>query len=88
MPEKRPEKGRQASGVGVSDALGHGLGWAGGTLIFLLLGRWLDGRLGTAPLLTIVLALVGAAAGFYSMYRHLVLDPQRKEKSEREEHEE
>ncbi len=88
MPEKRPERRRSGAASGVGDALGHGLGWAGGTLIFLLLGTRLDRWLGTAPLLTIVLTLVGAAAGFYSMYYHLVLEPQRKRKREREEHEE
>lgn len=43
--------------------------------LFLWLGLEADRRLGTLPLLTIVGAFVGAAGGFYSMIRHLVLEP-------------
>jgi F0F1-type ATP synthase assembly protein I len=39
--------------------------------LFLLAGWWLDGRLGTTPLLTIIGAMLGAAAGFYSMIHQL-----------------
>jgi hypothetical protein len=56
--------------------------------LFLLGGWWLDGRIGTTPLLTIVGAMVGAAAAFYSMIRQLTSgsrdgsgrDPGRQEK--------
>jgi F0F1-type ATP synthase assembly protein I len=41
------------------------------TGLFLLVGWWLDGKIGTTPLLTIVGALLGAAAGFYSMIHQL-----------------
>jgi F0F1-type ATP synthase assembly protein I len=55
--------------------------------LFLLGGWWLDGRIGTTPLLTIVGAMVGAAAAFYSMIRQLTgksgrgsgKDPERQE---------
>jgi positive regulator of sigma E activity len=48
------------------------------TLLFLLGGFWVDGKLGTVPILTILGAFVGGAAGFYSMYRHMVIEPRRK----------
>lgn len=32
------------------------------------LGRWLDGKLGTDPYLTLLLLLIGIAAGFRNMY--------------------
>jgi F0F1-type ATP synthase assembly protein I len=35
-------------------------------------GRWLDGRLGTAPWLVLVGAVTGAAAGMWSVYRRVV----------------
>ena len=35
-------------------------------------GIWLDGKLGTSPWLTIVLVFLGAALGFYSLYRNLM----------------
>ncbi len=62
---------------------GFGLAWALSTLLFMLAGFWLDGKLGTAPVLTILGAFVGGAAGFYSMYRHLVVEP--RERGERRE---
>jgi ATP synthase protein I len=37
-----------------------------------LLGYWLDKKLGTGPWLLIVLVFVGAAAGFYSLYRRVI----------------
>ena len=58
---------------------GYGLTWALSVLIFLLGGWWLDGKLGTAPLFMILGAFVGGGAGFYSLYRHLVLDPRERD---------
>lgn len=51
---------------------GFGLTWALSVLLFLLGGWWVDGKLGTTPLLMIVGAFVGAGAGFYSLYRHVI----------------
>lgn len=67
---------------------GHGLTWALSVLLFLMGGWWLDGKLGTTPLLMIVGAFVGATAGFYSLYHHVVVVPrQRRERSERKDEE-
>lgn len=65
------EMGRYA-GLGLQFALAIGL--------FLWIGWKLDGWLGTTPLLTILGAFVGGGAAFYSIYRHLVLDPGRASK--------
>lgn len=54
---------------------GYGLSWALSTLLFLLGGWWLDGKIGTTPLFMILGAFVGGGAGFYSLYRHIVVDP-------------
>ena len=48
---------------------GFGLAWALSVLLFLLIGYWLDQRLGTLPWLTIAGAFVGAAGGFISLVR-------------------
>jgi F0F1-type ATP synthase assembly protein I len=64
----------QASG----QVLGYGLQWALATGLFLLLGWFADGWLGTKPLLTIVGAFLGAGAGFYSLYFHLVVEPRQR----------
>ena len=53
---------------------GLGLTWALSVLLFLLIGYWLDGRLGTLPWLTVAGAFLGAAGGFLSLYRGLTVD--------------
>jgi len=42
---------------------------AAAVILMLLLGRWLDGRLGTAPWLMLAGLAIGFAAGFYSFLR-------------------
>ncbi|HKK28131.1 MAG TPA: AtpZ/AtpI family protein [Gemmatimonadota bacterium] len=54
---------------------GHGITLALATAAFALLGRWVDGRLGTAPLFVLLGSFLGLAGGFYRMYRELVLAP-------------
>ena len=43
-------------------------------VLFLLAGLWLDRKLGTSPLLTLVGALLGAFLVGLSMYRELMAD--------------
>jgi F0F1-type ATP synthase assembly protein I len=62
----------------VSRYLGAGLTSGLSTLLFLYLGSLADAWLGTAPWLTLIGAFVGAAAGFYYMYHHLVIAPGQK----------
>jgi ATP synthase protein I len=59
--------------------MGVGLGFAASILLFFFLGRWLDERLGTEPWLLIAGVFVGLAAGFWSMYRRLVVEPRQKQ---------
>lgn len=75
MPEDRPDEqpGRVWSDMARYAHLGLQLALSTG--LFLMLGWWLDGRVGTTPLLTILGAMSGAAAGFYSMYHQLVVRP-------------
>ncbi len=51
------------------DFAGVGVQFVAAILVFLFLGRWVDGRLGTAPVFLLLGTFVGAAGGFYSMYR-------------------
>ena len=57
---------------------GLGLQWALSVLLFMAAGWWVDGRLGVAPLFTLVGAFVGGGAGFYSFYMNLVAAPRRR----------
>lgn len=70
MAEETPE---QAMGKGYK-YLAAGLRFAGGTVLFLLVGLWLDGKLGSQPFLTVLGALLGAGLGGFSMYRELTSD--------------
>lgn len=65
--------------------LGVGIQFAGSILIFLFLGRWLDGRFGTGPWLLLLGVFVGAAAGFWAIYYALVIEPRNRERDGREE---
>jgi F0F1-type ATP synthase assembly protein I len=73
VQQRRPDTAvAQASrylGIGFTMALSTGL--------FLYLGTVADGWLGTKPWLTLVGTFVGAVAGFWYMYYHLVIEPQR-----------
>lgn len=51
--------------------LGLGIEFAASLLLFIFLGRYLDGKYGTEPWLTVSGAAVGFAAGFYGMFRSL-----------------
>jgi F0F1-type ATP synthase assembly protein I len=77
MVRRQREQGTAAE---MSRYLGIGLTWALSTLLFLYLGTVADARFGTAPWLTLIGAFAGAAAGFWYMYYHLVVEPQRRQR--------
>ena len=58
---------------------GYGLTFALSTLLFLLGGWWLDGKVGTTPLFMILGAFIGAGTGFYSLYYHVVVEPRERD---------
>ncbi|MCC6319605.1 MAG: AtpZ/AtpI family protein [Gemmatimonadaceae bacterium] len=62
---------------------GVGLQFAVSILVFLYIGQWVDGRLGTEPWGLIVGVFTGAGAAFYSMYRRLMADLERDEAAKR-----
>jgi F0F1-type ATP synthase assembly protein I len=53
-------------------------------LVFVFAGVWLDRRLRTTWLFTVLGTFLGAGGGFYSMYRR-VTEAQRQERLRREE---
>jgi hypothetical protein len=59
--------------------MGLGLAWALAVLFFLGIGAWVDSKLGTSPVLLVLGAFIGAAAGFYSLYYHIVIEPRQRE---------
>jgi len=75
----------RTSAAQAGEVLGVGLQFAGAIVLFLFVGRWLDDRLGTEPWLLLTGVMVGAVAGFVSLYRQLVVAPREREKRRREE---
>ncbi len=59
--------------------MGYGLTWALSVLLFLGVGAWLDSKLGTSPILLVLGAFVGAGAGSYSLYYHVIIEPRHRE---------
>ncbi len=51
--------------------MSYGLTFAGGVIVFMLLGLWVDRRLNVVPLFTIVGTLLGSVLSFLSVYRRL-----------------
>ena len=84
--EKRP---RQTSPRGVSgaDFAGLGIQFAAAIVIFVFAGQWLDNRFNGKGLFTIVGVFVGAAGGFYHMYRRIAAaqreDDEQRRRNER-----
>lgn len=75
MPVDPRPRGAKKTGPDAGDMMGVGLQFAASILLFFFLGRWADSRLGTEPWLLVVGVFVGLAAGFWSMYRRLVVEP-------------
>ena len=59
--------------------LGHGLKWTLSVLLFMLIGAWVDSKVGTSPFVMILGAFIGAGAGGYSFYYHIVIEPRNRE---------
>ncbi|HEX5436034.1 MAG TPA: AtpZ/AtpI family protein [Gemmatimonadaceae bacterium] len=72
-PDGRQRPGHERGGLAATSTLAAaGIEFALLIVIFLYLGRWLDARMGTAPVLMIVGVFIGAAGGMYRLYRSLM----------------
>jgi len=79
--EKRPEPSSR-KGLSGADFAGVGIQFAVAIIVFLFAGQWLDKRVGTNGLFTIVGVFVGGGAAFYNMYRKITA-AQRRDDDER-----
>ena len=61
---------------GFGDAGTMGIEMVVSVLLFAGIGFWLDGRFGTAPILTIIGGVLGLAAGLYRVYMLIVKKPE------------
>jgi F0F1-type ATP synthase assembly protein I len=81
-PHGRPE-GSPATGLGTAGKYaGIGIQFGASIVLFLYAGRWVDQKLGTAPIFLIVGVFVGATAAFYSIYKRLMRDLKEEEQAQ------
>lgn len=75
MPDVRKtgSDARKKTGPGPGDLMGIGITFTASILVFLYLGRWVDGKLGTEPLFLIVGVFTGFGLSILWMYRRLVV---------------
>lgn len=64
---------------------GHGLTLGIATALFAWIGSILDERFHTGPLFVLLGTFTGFGTGFYSMYRHLVLNRSEEQRDDAEE---
>lgn len=64
--------GEGPGGPSPASFAGAGVQFVISILLFLYIGKWLDGKLGTAPWLLMAGVFVGAGAGFYAFYRRIM----------------
>jgi F0F1-type ATP synthase assembly protein I len=69
--EAQRENQGAEKGINIGSYAGAGLQFALSIVLFLLLGQWIDRKLGTSPVFVLAGVFVGGAGGFYSMYRRL-----------------
>jgi F0F1-type ATP synthase assembly protein I len=68
----RPGPRNSATPPSGAEFAGAGLQFAATLVVFMFLGIWLDNRLHSSPWFVLVCVFLGAAAGFYSIYRRLM----------------
>ncbi len=65
------ERGQQSMWNGFSNALARAVELVGTVLVFVLIGLWIDSRLDTKPLFTVVLGLLAILGqGIVAYYRY------------------
>jgi F0F1-type ATP synthase assembly protein I len=80
--EKGLRKNPPSGGSSGADFAGLGIQFAAAIILFLFVGQWVDKKLGTDGVFTIVGVFVGGAGAFYNMYRKISA-AQRQDDAER-----
>jgi len=80
--EKGLRKSSPSGGSSGADFAGLGIQFAAAIILFLFAGQWLDKKVGTDGIFTIVGVFVGGGGAFYNMYRKISL-AQRNDDAER-----
>jgi F0F1-type ATP synthase assembly protein I len=84
MEEKsRQRKTPSTGGLSGADFAGVGIQFAVAIIAFLYAGQWLDNRIGTRGVFTIIGVFVGASAAFYNMYRKIAAAQKKDDEARR-----
>lgn len=68
----------------IPDGLGLGLNIVVAAFVIGFLGNWVGKRVGAEDALTLLGGFIGAAAGFYSLYVHMVIRPREEQEKKSE----
>jgi F0F1-type ATP synthase assembly protein I len=71
----------QKGGLSGADFAGVGIQFAVAIIAFLFAGQWLDNRVGTKGVFTIIGVFLGAGAAFYNMYRKITAAQKKDDES-------
>jgi ATP synthase protein I len=71
MADEKRQPPTPSRGLSGADFAGVGIQFAFAIIAFLFAGQWLDNRIGTKPVFTILGVFLGAGAAFYNMYRKI-----------------
>ena len=71
MEDEKRQRPTRSRGLSGADFAGAGIQFAVAIIAFLFAGQWLDDRIGTNPVFTILGVFLGAGAAFYNMYRKI-----------------
>ncbi len=77
----RQPKTPSPGGLSGADFAGVGIQFAVAIIAFLYAGQWLDNRIGTKGVFTIIGVFVGASAAFYNMYRKIAAAQKKDDES-------
>ena len=84
MAVERPRSNLAQTYRQIGPLLSLGVQFVVSILLCFFAGRWLDGKLGTEPILLLVGVVIGGAAGFYHFFRSVLRLQEREDDSDRE----
>ncbi len=83
MAEEKKQSGQAAAYRKAGPYLNLGIEFAASFLLCFFGGRWLDGKLGTAPYLMLGGLFLGAAIGILNLYRTAIRLQEREKQNDR-----
>lgn len=84
MIKKDGNGGKSGSINEIGPYLGLGFQLAASVVLMFFLGKWLDGKFGIFPILTITFSFLGGAAGIYNVIKAVIELGEKKKKREKD----